>query len=416
MRTTLQLIGLCLAVAGSFSISAVGGMEARAQKLPICSRNNSLAAGNVPLLIQSMQPVAMAVSERSRHLFVINRGNENLNGPLVCHSSMATLDAATGRFIRGSAIGEIPTALAVDDVDGLVFTLSATNDQKRIANGGTIRVFDLNGKEAHKPFHFTIQTTDFYGMSVSGKTHRLFIATHNQIISLDARKLNGVRIVDLAGIGPGSIGVGPLAIDGKSGRLYVPMEEGVGIVSLSTGKVVRTIPFPAAERSLGVDSRAGRLYVASGTDCHAGGTGSLTILDTGSTKSVGTAEMSCTIAGPVTVDAPLGVVSVPSPGQTGSVIFDSKTGKKVRTLKSLSLVGAAIDPSAGIAYVATQHCTGRPVHCADSIVAVNPRSGVIVRTTPVAHAYQGVLIVASKQHRVYAASPYYDTITVIPTA
>jgi hypothetical protein len=107
-----------------------------------------------------------------------------------------------------------------------------------------------------------------------------------------------------------------------------------------------------------------------------------------------------------------------SPGITRFAVLNSKNGGVLRSLNadSSGLRYTAVDPSNGRIYYATQVCTGKTraaTHCRDAVKTLNPEGWRIVRTVPVAHAYQGILAVAARAHRVLIASPSSGTVTIL---
>jgi len=65
-------------------------------------------------------PVAVAVDDRSGHVFVACWGGKGVEGP----GSVSTLDAARGRVLRTTAVGVAPGTMVVDERANRVFVLN----------------------------------------------------------------------------------------------------------------------------------------------------------------------------------------------------------------------------------------------------------------------------------------------------
>ena len=154
-------------------------------------------------------PTAVAVAERSGHIFV---GNSNAD-------TVSMLDARTGPVLRTARMEHSPRAVAVDDRTGRVVVLSRGID------------------DAYVP-----------PIGLSGT-----------VSALDARTGTVLHTV--------AVGVGPraIAVDERRGRVFVAntRSNSVSVLDAGSGALLRTVVVGAGPSAAAVDERIGKVFVST---------------------------------------------------------------------------------------------------------------------------------------------------------
>ncbi len=234
---------------------------------------HSLTMGGITL--------AGAVDSRDNRLILV-RAPVGFDG-LLGNASVEVLDTTSGRLVRRSGIGGLPVpgALTVDEMTGRAFLLTADVT----ANRGTVVVIDTrNGR--------LLRRTSLPGVpaavAMDARTGHVFVSTQGPV----ARAI-GVASVTLRPVGPGRVAVldvqtgallrmvavgvapGALAVDGRSGRVFVAnagpvdrlgnaSERGtVSVLDARSGVVRRTVTVGLDPDAIAVDERVGRAFVVS---------------------------------------------------------------------------------------------------------------------------------------------------------
>jgi DNA-binding beta-propeller fold protein YncE len=174
------------------------------------------AVGTFPgAFVQTGYTRAIAVDERSERVFVGGYGRSG--------GGITTLDAVSGRALSSTALPDGPAQIMVDEVTNRVF----------ISNAGV-------------PTRMLVSVLD----ATSGKLV--------QTITLD----QGVRLV---------------AVDERRGLVLAAGDGRVSVLDAQSGALVRTIP--GGPGPIAVNGRSGRLFVASAPTGSAGPTGAIDVVD-----------------------------------------------------------------------------------------------------------------------------------------
>jgi YVTN family beta-propeller protein len=160
-------------------------------------------------------PDAVAVDERTGHVFVVNAGQDPHNG------SVSVLDARGGAMLRTVAVGTQPDAVAVDERAGRVFVVNA--------GSGTVSVLDARSGIV---LHTSADPLAPRTVAVDEKTGRVFVAN-----------------------GAGPPGQGNVTVGGS-----------VSVLDARSGAVLSTVPVGLAPFALAVDEKHGLVFVANQRD------------------------------------------------------------------------------------------------------------------------------------------------------
>jgi YVTN family beta-propeller protein len=236
------------------------------------------------------EPVALAVAARSSHLFVTD-GAAN---------TVTMLDARTGANLATTTVGQTPMALAVDEAHGRVYTLNACVGALRTPEG-----------------------------SCWGR------ASVGSILDLNSDTILGSI--------PGAFGATALALDGRTGRLFVASGAGhtVSVADTRSGQVLRTVELGGEPMALALAVSLQRLTVSVLNPF--GGRSWVCLLDSRSGALLRAVPVGRYV-GTVLSDARAGRVLVASDGDT--YLLDARTG---RTLRRIAGGGEplAVDERAG---------------------------------------------------------------------
>jgi YVTN family beta-propeller protein len=222
-------------------------------------------------------PVALAVDQRSGHVFVANNGDQTLS----------ILDARSGATLATVALGQSPTALTVDQTHGRVYTLHAC-------------MIVLLGPHTACP---------------NG-------ASSMSVLDLYSGTLLGTMGVDS--------GATAIAVDGHAGRIFVTdsAEARVSIFDAANGRMLGLANFSGTPLQTVVDTRAHRVFVGA---LDPGGRGSsVSMLDSGTGALLNTVQVG-RLTGAMTCDTSAGRVLVP--GGSGLYLLDARTGRTLRVIR-----------------------------------------------------------------------------------
>jgi len=411
----VKLVARLLAMVVSSSFLFVPASSIAAPPTTLCGH-----AGPVPPTLPGslhigFQPTMIGLSKKAGHVFIINVGERNQGGRMVCRSSLTTLDARSGRYLGSWALGEVPAGLVVDDTDGFVFVISAYDPRHKNVSEGYLDIFDLNGHGARGARTIDLSAGDLYQAGADGRTHRLFLVTYQSVMTFDIQQGAILRTVPIAGIGPGGIHA-PLAIDVRDNRVFIPTRQGVSVLDARSGSIVQSITLPPAERTLTLDKHTGHVFVASTGDCYGQRAGELRTLDAATGATVSTVSLNCSQIEPTVVDTLQGVVLAGATASGRVAVVSAGTGRVIRTLPFYrNLANSAVDDRTGFLYIPQQTCTGVPAHCRDSVLVIDPIHGRTVTRISVGHAYQGLTMIAEPARRVYITVPPFNVVTVLST-
>lgn len=200
---------------------------------------------------------ALAVDERAGTVFAV--------GPTV----VSMLDATNGRFLRQLAVGETPTTVAVDARVGHAF----------VVDPGSNAVYMLDTRTGTVVRGQSMVMTPAL-VAVDEQGGQALVTSGSPFVSvLDARSGASVRTAVLRASG------GPLAVDGRSGHVFVldPGGNSVAMLDMRAGLVLRRIAVGLFPVALAIDARRGRAYVVSrdeATSFNPTTTGGVSVLDT----------------------------------------------------------------------------------------------------------------------------------------
>ncbi len=241
-------------------------------------------------------PSALAVATRRGRVVVADSADQ----------AVRLLDARSGDILATIPLGSSPTALALDETHGRVFTLNACtisplNPEQVCPNGaGSMSVLDLR------------QGT----------------------------------LLDTVNVGPGATA---LAVDEHAGRVIVAHADGtLSLFDAASGRRLRTIAVGGYPVAIALASRLGHIFLSS--DDYGAGQGRVLMLDSAtgallSTQSVGPS--------PGFVLSDERSERVLAAGETGLRLLDARTGRTLREIGGGG-VPLAIDGGDGRALIATQ--------------------------------------------------------------
>lgn len=428
------LLVLLLSAAASFDRTTAGSARASgAPVLSLCARPGvPVPSSGFPRAISvGRQPWSLAVSDRSGHAFVGLSGRNGVGGGLRCRASVVTLDAVTGRPLRAVPVGAVPPAIVTDDPDGRVFVAGYAESQHPDLDRGSLTSLDLQGRVVSAPQTFGLcpcahdANAGPLQIRADGPAHRVFVLTSRSALTFDALSGRLLNTVPVEGIGAAG-GFPGFVVDERLGRVFIATGAGITVLDARSGSVTQDIDLGQSERGLAEDSRTGRVFVTANRpntgDCRGAPMQTLSTIDAATGKVVRSVLGSCYAFSPVIVDEParrvlVGTRAVSWGGVQVSVL-DSRNGRVLRslTIDGSGLSHSAVDPRTGWIYDATQTCTGSTraaARCQDAVRALQPGSWRIVRTVPVARAYQGIPAVAARAGRLLIANPSSGTVTIV---
>jgi len=337
---------VCIVGALLTSIS-MGGMSGSTERAGHArSETDFTGTAVVRTMRVGQHPVALAVDETTRRVFVLNQGpRDRRTGSPLGRASVSVLDAASGRVVRTSELGSAtyvpggpaPASLAVDAPTGHVFALTCHTGGSAPAKPGAIHMLAASTGALLR----MIATPTCGGTLIDdARTHRVFVdgASGNALSMLDTQtgavlraiavdtgggvvldKAAGrvfalgtdyasARLLDAAtGTPRATIHIGinfannaeqieSLAIDDWAGRVILgtvdnTRTENLYLLDARTGKVLHTA-LGVGGGTLAVDATTGRAFaVSTSFDAIGGGPVALSVLDTRSGQVVHTATL-----------------------------------------------------------------------------------------------------------------------------
>lgn len=213
-------------------------------------------------------PRALAVDERAGRVYLAD--DVAPAGQLGAAAALYVLDERSGRVSRGIALDAPAVAMALDDQNGRLLTVSRGDIVNSAYGTGTVAVRDATTG--------TTLYTDTAGMyptsiAIDARSQQIFIANllDNSVSVLDARNGHTLRTITLAP--PPGRGVA-VALDARARQVFAlslpPTIAGgpqltlgsLATIDIATGRLTRMIALrnPAA---LAMDERTGRVLVAT---------------------------------------------------------------------------------------------------------------------------------------------------------
>ncbi len=191
-------------------------------------------------------------------------------------ASVSVLDTRNGAYVRATQVGARPHALAVDGPDNRIFTVNTSD--------GTVSMLDARRGRVLR----TVQApgaVESSGAIVDSRLHRVYIVGGGSISVLDARSGALLHTGDLPGQPSSSFpaDLTQMAVDEAAGRVYVLQAGVVSVLEAASGRLLRRLPVNPNATALALDTRRGRLLIASsGAVDDAGtvsGSGSISVVD-----------------------------------------------------------------------------------------------------------------------------------------
>jgi len=349
-RLTLSgaLLGLTLA----------GGRPAAVDPLSSTVAPAPVAGALIRTVRVGPAPFALALDARRGHVFVVNNGRTTEGG------SVAVLDAATGRVVRMAlaaglqeSSGYGSQAVAVDSRIGRVFVLD-TGKRPGVDRGSVVMLDAATGRVRGR----TRVVLEAGSIAVDERSGRVVISGAGTTV-LDSATGQVLRTLRIGG--------DPLALDGRTGRVFVVQGyDGVSVLDEGTGAVLRHDPLIGVSSAVAVDSRAGVAVVYGYGSKDAPLEGLISLLDTRTGRVRRIVSLG---AGPRAYDNTIGIDGArgravvgecplqydAGPGPCDVTVLDTRRGRVLHTtaLAATSLgVGVgplAVDTRRGLAFVTT---------------------------------------------------------------
>jgi DNA-binding beta-propeller fold protein YncE len=390
-------------------------------QLPLCGRPLSASGphGFPPVLHLGARLSGTAVSEHTGHTFVGLSGQGGSSDgriALRCHSSVTTIDTASGRLLGRTAVGVEPAGMAVDDRDGRVFVAGFAEAGYPARITPALTILDTRGQmvKPAMPFPACPCAGGAMGMleaMTDGAIRRVFVVTLESVVTFDA--VTGVPLATVPADVAGAGGIPNFGLDTRYHRVFIATSTGVTIIDGRTGALAQTINLGESERVLAVDSRTSRVFVAEWAGCRGGQGGSaaagVVVLDAASGAHIGHVLGSC--VGGMLMDEPAGRVLVglsgDSTGQNGYAVLDAGSGKVLRTLRTswpLVYSRTAVEPGSGPIYSLAD----------GSVRVLDPRGWRDAGRIPLPVGADGFLTIASRVHRLLVSDPYRGVLRILP--
>jgi len=194
-------------------------------------------------------PVAMGVDERAGRVLAVGVDGKT-----------RVLDARSGLLLRMVSLGPIltgPAALAVDAAAGRAIVVGGDHDGigcfaiLDTRSGRVLSTATLGGNPGDWP----------RWVAIDARTGRAFISRDGQGQAPETQALDSGsgRVVQTVAVG------GPIAVDERSGRVFIPAPRGIAMLDARSGALVRTIPLHDGKRpdALTVDEATERVFVVT---------------------------------------------------------------------------------------------------------------------------------------------------------
>lgn len=373
--------------------------------------------------ISTGQPAwPMLMDERAGRLFIAVSNKTDSRGRLITPGRIMALDTHSGAVVATVATGEDIAEMLVDPERSRVFVASRGDFNSRTP-GSLITLDASTGAVVRK----TVLGHDPQRLLLDRRTGHVFV-TYQDIVEryywlekttlymLDARTGRVLRASPLAL--PGY--VASAAVDEQTGRAFLLLTGRLAstmvMVETGTGVVLRTTPTGGRALSLGVDERAGRLFVVNiRQDAHEYFSESdLKTFDARTGTLLRTVDLRRAVVDRMIVDTPARRVFLLSSGvqnryehldykQASLKVLDVTSGMLVRALAGLYDDNALVDERTGhliITRLGGRDTTGRPLG-ASQIVALDGRSGQGLQGW-LAGRFPGPMVLNEAAGRLYA--------------
>lgn len=204
-------------------------------------------------------PIAIAVDEQEGQAFVASLGIVRAFQPPRGPGTITVLDTANGTVRRTIQLSGVPCNLTVSATMRRVFVLNVGSNTVDVLDAGTgafLHTVRLHGNPCAGAYEVPAS------LAVEEKTWRVFVALDNGVAEVDARAGRVRRTIALAGIPTAT------AIDRRRRHVFVTCfgadhaaKGSVAMLDAATGKVLRVSSVGGAPSVLAVDEQSGVVFV-----------------------------------------------------------------------------------------------------------------------------------------------------------
>jgi DNA-binding beta-propeller fold protein YncE len=369
-----------------------------------------LAHSNQRTIRLGFQPVAMVVSERTGHVFVVGED------PCTGSGHLAMLDARSGAVLATLPLPRYPTQIASDEREHRLFVLAGW------VYPGTVLFLDTHSGQIVR----TVKLGYPLGrMAVAARAGRLFVASWGRrLFVLDARSGTQLHTV----VGSGTL-QRTLATNDRLGRVYAVWgARQLTLLAADTGQVIKRTTLGRCGGAYGVkellsDAALGMLYTSSEGEPGKGGpgvAGYLCLVDARTGRVVRAISAGKGVSVDlVALDQRAAVILIAKRGYLaggGPVLaLNARNGQLRRRLGALAYAvytggppqgdgpAPVVDPASGCIYALTMTLP-------HNLLAITPSSW---QQRVVAYGVHGtILALASQEHRLFLAADD-GTLTVL---
>ncbi len=346
------------------------------------------------------------------HIFVSIQGPTDPYGNLVGAGIVRALDARDGRTMRDVRVGYAPVALALDERTGHLF----------VVNRGERTVSMLDARGAALPRTIVVPPGP-WTIVVDSRAGRAILVGRGVIGAggvqigsgssslLDTASGRVLSEIPVAGRPDGAV------VDARRGRAFVTATA-LQVLDIARGRVPRTIPLEISAQELGLDETTGLLFaITSPANTSVNGltTFALTMFDGQSGRALSAVAIGGNLS-QVVVDGSAGRVVVAGSGSNGGLevdVADARSGRLLRkvttsavTLGSslntgLQTASPVVDTRRGRVYLALTD-PGDPTKAYAGVCDI--RTGALLRTIPVRGGYIQAMAVDERSGRLFVVS------------
>jgi len=402
MNTPLQLV--VDSKAGRVFVSDLGPLNTQGQ---IAGQGSiHILDGRTGALLRTIstgQPAWSVVDERAGRLFIAVNAKADSRGRLITPGKVMVLDARSGAMVATLAGTGDNTAMLVDPERSRVFVASTGDFNSRTpgslfvldaSTGAVVRRTSLG----HDPQGLLLDRhTGHVFVTYQDIAERYYWLQTSTLYMLNARTGRVLRVSPL--VQPGY--VASAAVDEQTGRAFLlltgRLASTMAIVDTGTGAILRMTPMGRRAIRLGVDERAGRVFVLNTRqDAHAYFSESdLTTFDARTGRLLRTVDLRRAMVDGMIVDTPAQRVFLVSSGvqnryehldrkQASLKVLDVASGTLVHALAGTYADNALVDEHTGhlvITRLGGMDSTGRPLG-PGQVVALDGRSGQLLQVWP----------------------------------
>lgn len=369
MHVRSVLSRLAVAAALALIASWTGAMGARADS----ALARGAVLGTIPL---DTNPTALAVDERTGHIFVAGH-----------YGSLYMLDARSGRILHSEP--GYADDFAVDEAANRVY----------VAYGGSNEMMTLDGTSGVEvPFIATVSDHQPTLLMLDTAQGQLYAVDylHSAVTVYSSRSGRLVRQLTV-GSHPAA-----LALDRRSGHIFITADNTISMIDARSGAVVRTIPTSQYAGAVVVSASTGRAFATAFGEN--GSVDSLYVIDTASGRLLNKIALNgC--PGALAVDERTGRVFVVRFKAAMVNILDARSG----AVEGQTAVGAfplklAVDTLTGRAFVLN--------YDGHSVSVLDAHSGALLRTIAVGRNPDAIAV-AEQTGRVFVANYAAKSVSIL---